>query len=272
MRLTAVLALMLSACAPEHMVLGRPYELSGPRGDDGTPLPLLILAHGYGASGIEQDFVFPFSKSREEKRFLYAEPNGTLDRDGRRFWNATDACCNFEQLAVDDVTFFRALIDDVKATHPVSRVFIVGHSNGAFMALRLACEAPDAFDGIAAVSGSTWNDFSRCSAGRAIPILLVHGTVDETIPYEGKPGKYPAATVTFDRFAQRAGCAEPREERERADFIKALPDAETNRQRATGCPARSAVELWSIEGEGHVPRVDTRWTNATFDWLEEHSR
>ncbi len=272
MRLAAVLALILSGCAPEHTVLGRPYELSGPASDDGAPLPLLILAHGYGANGLEQDVAFPFSQTLEEKRFLYAEPNGTLDRERRRFWNATDACCNFEQLAVDDVAFFRALIDDVKGIHEVSRVFIVGHSNGGFMALRLACDAPDVFDGIAAVSGSTWNDLSRCRGGRAVPLLLVHGTVDDTVPYEGETGKYPGAIVTGERFAGRAGCGETWEDLERADFIAELPDAETTRRRATGCPAGRAVELWSIEGEGHVPRFDTRWTSATFDWLEAHAR
>ena len=260
----------LSACAPEHEVLGRAYELRVPKDDDGSPLPLLILAHGYGVNGIGQDLIFPFSKQVDGKRFLYVEAHGTQDRAGRRFWNATDACCNFEHLAVDDVAFFRALIDDVKAQHAVTSVFVVGHSNGGFMTLRLACEASDVIDAVTSVSASTWNDFTRCPAGRAIPMLLVHGTLDTTIPYQGKPGLYPAAPETGRRFARREGCTGDWEDLDSVDFLSGLAGAETNRQRFTGCA--KAIELWSVEGAGHVPQFDARWTAATFDWLQDHAR
>lgn len=265
------LLLLFVACAPEHQLGGRPYELKVPSGDDGQALPLLILAHGYGVNGIGQDFLFPFSKQVDAKRFLYVEAHGTQDRAGRRFWNATDECCNFENLPVDDVAFFRALVDDVKAQHAVKSVFVVGHSNGAFMALRLACDAPDAFDGIVSVSGSTWLDPTRCGAGRAVPLLLVHGTVDGTIPYEGKEGRYPGAIETSSRFATRAGCSGDREELARADFLTSLPGEETKRERYLGCPSGSAVELWSMEGEGHAPTFEAPWTTATLDWLEAHA-
>ncbi len=263
--------LLFVACAPEHQINGRPYELLAPKGDDGSALPLLILAHGYGVNGVGQDFLFPFSKQVDARRFLYVEAHGTQDGSGRRFWNATDQCCNFEAIPVDDVAFFRALIDDVKTRHEVSKVFVVGHSNGAFMALRLACDAPDAFDGIVSVSGSTWLDPTRCGEGKAVPVLLVHGTVDDTIPYDGREGRYPGALETATRFATRAGCSADREELARADFLTSLPGEETKRERHVGCPAGSAVELWSLEGEGHAPTFEAPWTTATLDWLEAHA-
>ena len=102
----------------------------------------------------------------------------------------------FEDLPVDDVAFFRALVEDVKAQHPVSRVYMLGHSNGGFMTLRLACEAPDVFDGFVAVSASTWDDPTRCGNGVAKPVLLVHGDEDGTIFYEGREGLYPGEAVT----------------------------------------------------------------------------
>jgi polyhydroxybutyrate depolymerase len=271
MRLLWVLSFAVCfSCAPEHAVQGRPYELTLPASDDGSPLPLVILAHGYGVNGVGQDFLFPFSKIVDSNRFLYAEPHGTQDRAGRRFWNATDQCCNFEKLPVDDVGFFRALIDDVKATHAVKKVFVVGHSNGGFMALRLACEASDAIDGVVSVSGSTWNDFTRCPSGRVIPLLLVHGTVDGTIPYEGAPDRYPGAIETGRRFARRAGCTGTWEEYERSDFVSSVPDAETKRERFTGC-STAPIELWTMEGEGHAPVFDERWTRATVTWLQENA-
>ncbi len=261
----------LFACAPEQSVLGRAYDLHVPKGADAqTPLPLLILAHGYAVNGAIQDAVFAFSKQVEAKQFLYALPNGTPDRLGKRFWNATNACCNFQDLPVDDVAFFRALIDDVKAQRAVKpgHVFVVGHSNGAFMALRLACEASDVIDGIVAVSGSTWDDFARCPDGRKIPVLLVHGVADTVIPYEGREGLYPSAHETGARFARRAGCEPTWVDVDRADFA-GNADPETRREAITCTPA---FELWSMDGVGHLPAFDDRWPAAAFDWLEGHAR
>ena len=104
-----------------------------------------------------------------------------------------------------------------------------------------------------------------------MPLLFVHGTVDGTVPYEGKEGRYPGVIETSTRFAKRAGCAGDREELGRADFLASLPGEETKRERYTGCPAGNAVELWSMEGEGHAPTFEASWTQATLDWLEAHA-
>jgi polyhydroxybutyrate depolymerase len=268
---TVALCGLFASCAPEHSVLGRAYDLQVPvRVEPQTPLPMLILAHGYTVNGVAQDLFFPFSKQVDEKGFVYVLPNGTADRLGKRFWSATDFCCNFENIAVDDVAFFKALIADVKRQHPIKpgHVFIAAHSNGAFMALRLACEASDVIDGIVAVSGSTWNDEGKCPDGRKIPILLVHGTEDAVILYDGAEGKYPGARATGQRFARRSGCTENWIELERADFVGDA-SLETKRERIEGC--EPAIELWSLEGTAHLPYFDNRWTGAAFDWLEAHA-
>jgi polyhydroxybutyrate depolymerase len=151
----------------------------------------------------------------------------------------------------------------------VTKVFIVGHSNGGFMALRLACEASDVFDGIVAVSASTWNDAAKCPDGRAVPLLLVHGTADDTIPYEGKDGLYPSARGTAERFTARAGCAANWSTLGRSDFIG--DSAEETVRDSTGCAA-SPVELWTIEEGPHALVFDGKWTGAVFEWLTEKSK
>ena len=159
--------LCLAACGPQYQVDGRPYALSVPPSVTG-PLPLVVLLHGYGVNADGQEVALPFSRDVAARRFFYALPNGTIDAKGKRFWNATDACCNDGEIPVDDVGFLRAVIADVKANHPGQidgrRVFLIGHSNGGFMALRMACEAGDVVTGVMSLAGSALNHNTTCHA------------------------------------------------------------------------------------------------------------
>lgn len=269
MRFVPLLA-FLAGCAPDFQVQQRAYELDAPKGSSPeVAVPLVILLHGYAASGWAQTVVTPFGEIIDQKQFVLARPNGTVNSLGKRFWNATDYCCDFDRTGVDDVAFLRALIADVRSKRAVSQVFVVGHSNGGFMALRLACEASDVIDGVVSLAGATWLEDGKCAGGRMIPVLLVHGTKDETIRYDGEVGKYPSASETFRRFARRAGCDSASSSRE-LDFLGEASDLETTSAEPAQC-AR-AVELWTLRDAGHVPGFDARWTNAVIDWLQEKSR
>jgi polyhydroxybutyrate depolymerase len=265
--------LFVSACAPDFQVQGRAYDLQAPNdADPSTPLPLLITLHGYAASGWAQNVVFPFTDVVDSKGVILVRPNGTANSLGKRFWNATDYCCDFDHTGVDDVAFVRALIEDVKSRRAVAegQVFIVGHSNGGFMALRLACEASDVIDGIVSVAGATWLQEGHCVGGRVIPTLLVHGTADETVLYDGVAGEYPGALETFRRFERRAGCDDGTSlSAEAFDFLGDA-EAETTSSAHAGCTR--PVELWTMKDVGHVPSFDSRWTSKVIDWLQEKSK
>src|SRR5436190_13228372 len=102
------------------IVAGRPYGFKVPTGyDSKTPTPLVILLHGYGASGAQQESYFQFGAVADEQTFLYATPDGTADGTGRRFWNADDACCDFFATGVDDVAYLNAMIDDISSKYTV---------------------------------------------------------------------------------------------------------------------------------------------------------
>ncbi len=52
------------------------------------------MLHGYSASAdLEEDYL-QITPESEKRGFIYARANGTVDKIGNRFWNATDACCN----------------------------------------------------------------------------------------------------------------------------------------------------------------------------------
>jgi polyhydroxybutyrate depolymerase len=200
-----------SAATPEPsgdpLILARPYALRVPTGyRAGTPMPLVIVLHGYGTDGVVADELFGFGTILDERGFLLALPNGVPGRNGLRFWNATDACCDFGRTGVDDVAYLRAVIDDVGARYTIDpkRIFAVGHSNGGFMAHRLACDLSDRIAAIVSLAGAVWADPSSCRPTEPISVAQLHGTADFLIRFDG--GKlagvpYPGAVETVAMWA-----------------------------------------------------------------------
>jgi poly(3-hydroxybutyrate) depolymerase len=95
-------------------------------------------------------------------------------------------------LAVDDTGFARHIVERLIAARAVDarRVYALGDSNGAHMAIRLALEAPELIAGIMAIgAGVPAADNMDCEAS-AMPtrrVVLVAGTEDPINPYEGGP-------------------------------------------------------------------------------------
>jgi polyhydroxybutyrate depolymerase len=259
------------------LVGARPYRSRVPRSyDPARPTPLIVLLHGYGASGMVQDLYFGLGRLVDERGFLYAYPDGTLDATGKRFWNATDACCDFMRTGVDDVAYITAIIDDLSARYNVDprRVFVVGHSNGGFMANRLACDRASRLAAIVSLAGAAWADRARCPAGSPVAVLQVHGDRDDIVLYEGGvfgTARYPGAVETVAGWAQRNGCGALESTGMMLDIESAIPGAETRVARHTGC-AGGAAELWTIQGGGHVPSFQATWPGMVVDWLYAHAR
>src|SRR5262245_52793746 len=71
-----------------ELIAARPYTKKIPAAyEAGRSWPLLILLHGYGSNGTQQDFYFGISKIIDSKGFLFAYPEGTKDTLGNQFWN-----------------------------------------------------------------------------------------------------------------------------------------------------------------------------------------
>ncbi|MDP3276673.1 MAG: PHB depolymerase family esterase [Deltaproteobacteria bacterium] len=261
------------------LIVARPYRVRAPEGVDRTmPLPLVLLLHGYGASGALQDSYFGMSDQVTARRFLLAMPDGTMDAMSNRFWNASDACCNFGRSAVDDVAYLRAVIDDMGTRYAVdpARIFVVGHSNGGFMGLRLACEMSDRIAGVVSLAGAGFSVASRCTPARAVNILQVHGTADATVLYPGGlfgTARYPGAEQTVGDWAARNGCGMTRvSSGADLDLDTGLPGADTTRTAHEMCRPGGAAELWRINNGGHIPALPPTWSTQVIDWLYAHAR
>jgi polyhydroxybutyrate depolymerase len=275
--------LLLLACSgktpamtmPSPLITARPYDIDVPDSyDKNQPTPLIVLLHGYSANGLLQDGLFGFTTLSQQRGVLVAHPDGLKDPTGARFWNATDACCDYYNNPVDDVAYLNAVIDDVEQSYNVDkkRVYFVGHSNGAFMSHRMACDAAGRIAAIAAVAGDVWKDPSKCNPSQPVAVLQIHGDADNMVPYAGDGMLVPAATDSVGTWAVKNGCTGTLAATGKTyDLDTVVPGAETAGAAYT-C-AHGAAELWTMHGVGHVPNVRIPdWGNDIFDWLQAHAR
>lgn len=262
------------------LVAVRPYLYKVPKGyDPQKPTPLVILLHGLTASGQLQEALFKLAPLADEKNFLYAYPDGTVGPQGR-FWNATNACCDFGMTHVDDVAYLNAVMDDMSARYNVDpkRIFVTGHSNGGFMAHRLACDLAPRVAAIVALAGDNWKDVSKCQPKAPVAVLQVHGDLDLLVSYQGgstlfnMPSfAYPSARDSVASWATLNGCGDQTEMGAPLDVDALLLGNETTVERWKGCPG-GAAELWTIHGGGHVPTFQSTWASLIYGFMAAHPK
>jgi len=269
-------------CKPSAKVTfgrDRPVEVVVPSlYDPCAPAGLVLLLHGLGAGGALQSAFFDMPRLADEASMLFLAPDGTPMSDGTPFWNATDACCDFERIGTDDVAYLTWLVAEVSAEYNVDpkRVFLVGHSNGGFMSYRLACERADLFAGVVSLAGATWLDPARCSPSEPVSVLQIHGTLDDTVFYahdEASGQGFPGAVETVTQWAAYDGCAGPRGPGGAAvDVDTSVAGNEGVRTRFAECPDGIDVELVTLEAGGHVPAVGQGFRVLVRDFLLGHSK
>lgn len=244
--------------------------------DPTCPTPLLLLLHGYSASGGIESLYFDAEAFSEREGVIVAAPDGTRDAQDNAFWNSGgEYCCPYWNLAVDDVAYLEGLIDEISAEYNVDpdRVYVLGHSNGAMMAYRLACEIGHRLAAVAALAGPTVADMGSCEDAPT-SVLHLHGDADDTVLYpggddllgDGGPA-YPGALATASQWAAHNGCGDATALGEPLDLDNRIAGTETRTERWAGCPTGGQVELWTLEGAGHIPALTTRGLPAIWQWM-----
>lgn len=172
------------------------------------------------------------------------------------------------QLGIDDVSFTRAVIDQLALDREVdrSRVYALGFSNGGHMTFRLALEAPDLVAGIIAIGAdfpAPDNLDCRIVDGRHPAVVLIQGTHDPISPYGG-------GRVSIFGFGDRGNVlgAEASAQWFAAEFGATFSDMPTllgeqggmvAQQRDWSGPA-ARVRLITILGAGHtIPQAAYRY-------------
>lgn len=221
-----------------------------PRTTRRVPLPVVLVLHGDKSSASRIRRVSRFDDTADAAGFLAVYPDGTGWMDvPLRSWNA-GTCCGYAMNAqVDDVAFFRALLDDLAHRYPMDprRVYVTGMSNGGMMAYRLACEMSDRIAAVAAVAGAMTS--SPCSPSGPVSVMIVHGTDDVYVPYRGGRSHFtgderrdPSVEDAVSFWTRQNGCLrEP-------DTVRV---GHAVRTRYAGCRDDTEVLLYTIEGGRH---------------------
>ena len=256
----------------------RPYSEFVPSSySSKSPAPLVVLLHGYGSSGKQQETYMNFSAVAEQRGFILAYPDGTVDATGKQFWNATEVCCNFF-MDVDDDAYLISMLNEMESKYSIDRkrIYFVGHSNGGFMSYRMACKHSDRIAAIASLAGATFLNSSDCAAKDPVSVLQVHGTSDTTILYNGGAilgRQYPSATASASQWATFDQCSNnvvPRADK--LDLVTTIAGSETSITSWNNCRNGTEVELWTVDQGGHVPALSTTFASKIYDFLASHPK
>jgi len=241
--------------------------------DPARPVPLVVALHGYTSDAQELETYLRLTPESERRGFVYAYPDGSVDDRGDRFWNATDACCAFSSPVPDDSRYLSELISTIQDSYRVdrARVYLIGHSNGGFMAFRMACDHADQVTAIVSLNGANWNDTAQCRPSEPVSVLAIHSSNDETVAFGGgviDRAAYPSAATTAAQWLGHDRCAEAGRDAPQLDLVTDLPAAETSvRTYAQGCAGGSTVQAWTINGGSHVPQLGPAFARVVTDFL-----
>jgi polyhydroxybutyrate depolymerase len=168
--------------------LKRSYEVIAPVKALPKSAPVIVMLSGIGSTAAGEasrdDLVQYASANMAE--VIYPEGFGES-------WNAIGCCGAAATKQVNDVGFLEALMAKVDPGHARS-AYVVGYSNGARMAYRVACDDPGLFDGYAMVKGEPTQG---CDMRKPVTILQIASVDDPEVPYQpGDHGSVESLPVT----------------------------------------------------------------------------
>lgn len=259
---------------------GQRYYLKAVPSAPATRLrPLVIVLHGSGASAEQVlGMAFPYSplslwlEIAEREQLLVIAPDGIKQR-GKRAWNDGYAAIASNP-DVDDVGFISAIIDRAIAEDDADprRVYVIGVSKGGMMAYRLAAELTPRLAAFCAVLAGMPVQCAYAMPTSPLSALVVAGTADPFIPYEGGKRWY-----TLGMMAPMLGIEATVDVWRKLARLPAQPVRSTGFAQRPGEPTKATLTVWGndpaatqvallkIEGGGHAEPSRTRRYPAMFN-------
>lgn len=238
-----------------------------PSYDPNQPTPVVVLLHGRPSNGAGMALLSGMNSVADRHGFIVVYPDG-LDNEWNSHFDIAAGSISLtgrsSTLPQDDVEFLKTLMGDLREDLNVdpARLYLGGFSNGGFMTHRMACSAGDTFAAFAAVGAALYVELSRyCTRSPPTPILLMHGTGDPSVPYNGVEVVNPQGgdpiritlTVqeTVSAFARRNHCSLSGESTTFAESGNS-PGTHVIRFIPRDCDSGKDVAFFLINGGGHT--------------------
>jgi polyhydroxybutyrate depolymerase len=231
----------------------RSVTVRAPERPAGELLPVIVALHGLGGTAQNFEDYTGLSDNATTDRYIAVFPEGALIDDERQAWNAGGCCSAPESTPADDVALLAKIFNEVEQYGgDPERIYVVGFSNGGMLSYRAACDLGDRVAGIAVVAGAF--NVTECAATNPMPVVIIHGTDDDTVPYLGgwtesataeglNPVDNASVWDAMEYWIERDGCS--------TDVTQtgwSLATIETY----SDCEPGTSVTVYTIDGGGHV--------------------
>lgn len=223
------------------------------------PAPLVVVLHGKTQRGADMvaRTAWPQVAKREGLAVVFPDGLKHAWADAR---TKAGPALRGPPVGTDDVAFIAKLVEKLVAngTADPKHVYVTGVSNGGAMAMTLVCARADLFvAGASVIMNLTDEAAVTCHPSRPLPMLLMNGTADPLVPYEGGRGSsYFAADgfwsteETFAFWRKLNGCEI--DDAAVTDLPDRAPADQSTVTRITSrCPAGHDVVLYRVNGGGH---------------------
>ena len=220
-----------------------------------TMVPLVIALHGGLGTSSQFEANSGLNGFAESNRFIAVYPDGVgnqPDGSGYQTWNGGYCCGPAATQSIDDITFIRNIVTDLRNSLPVNsaRVYSLGHSNGGILSYRIACEMSDVVAAIGVQAGS--NVMTDCRPALSVSVFHLHGTDDTNMPINGGRGSGLSTTIfvsarsAVNAMATVNGCnvASPRSLVASNSDVTALS--------WTNCKSNSEVRFVTVQNATHA--------------------
>lgn len=216
MRWVIGLAFLFAASAQAAVFDGREYVLGGRVDEAGTGAesgPLIIALHGMKGSGPKLRDTANLGPMTPGATIAYPTAPDGIWNDGRFDHMGNRVRKRAKQDDVDWLVRFARHLGH-------EQFYVIGHSNGGGMAMRLTCDAEAHVLGIANVSTKVLSEF-ECKGQAPVPMVIFYGTDDRISPHSGRPtgregvlglrmGRGHDADTSVAMWAARNKCGEAR--------------------------------------------------------------
>ena len=240
----------------------RDYILHVPRSyKRDQPVPLVIMLHGHGSRAQTFERLTGMSRKADREGFIVAYPQAL---GSPSVWHSgVDG-----SQRVDDVAFIRILIDTLSRRYAIDpqRIYVAGHSNGAFMAYRVGSALSSTVAAIGISAGSIGRISSRgdtvriMAPGTPVSVIAFHGKADDMVPYDGGaetdgPRRIVSTPQSIQFWVKSDGCG-------LVPDTTVLDAGNVIRTDYTACAADTEVVLYTIvDGTHKWPGDRNPWWN-----------